>query len=201
MKCNNTLHITDNYLYYKTKKRDIIKYKLPENIIYGGKICNIQKFINIYNKFINENHLNNSLLGDTIKVIVATNYQESDKIFLKYILNTFNYRKIYIEKEIKYLKLNNTTAYISVYDNYLNITFKDKYNKINNIYIETNCFKNTNDLLEYINYSTNDLEICLFGSGELIKEIFSSLEEKFNKKTYIYNNHETYIISKEKESN
>ena len=201
MKCNNILHITDNYLYYKNKKRDIIKYKLPKDIVYGGKICNVQKFINIYNKFVNENHLNNSLLGDTIKVIVATNYQESDKIFLKYILNTFNYRKIYIEKEIKYLKLNNTTAYISVYDNYLNITFKDKYNKINNIYIETNCFKNTNDLLEYINYSTNDLEVCLFGSGELIKEIFSSLEEKFNKKTYIYNNHETYIISKEKESN
>ena len=42
MKYNNILHITDDCLYLKSKKqKDIIKYKLSKNIVYGGRISNI----------------------------------------------------------------------------------------------------------------------------------------------------------------
>ena len=46
MKYNNILHITDDCLYLKSKKqKDIIKYKLSKNIVYGGRISNIKKFM------------------------------------------------------------------------------------------------------------------------------------------------------------
>ena len=64
--------------------------------------------------------------------------------------------------------------------------------------METNSFKNTSDILKYIDYITDKLEVCLLGSGNVLEEVFLSLEDKFNKKTYIFKNHETYIITSEK---
>ena len=196
MKYNYILHITDNYLYLK-KKNNIIKYKLPKDTVYGGKIANINKFIKSLEKLLNENHLNNSLFGEKVKIIVSSNYQSADIILLKYLMNCFNYRKIIINKELKYFKLNTTNAYVNVFDTYMNITFLDEYKKINNIYIENKSFYNIYDLIKYLNYIIKDKEVYLLGSGKLINEIFSIFEDKFNKKTYIFQNHETYIITKE----
>lgn len=196
MKYNNILHITDDCLYLKSKKqKDIIKYKLSKNIVYGGRISNIKKFMKSFEKLLSENHLNNSLFGETIKVIVASNYTHADITFLKNIINSFNYRKIIIEKELKHYKLNNNIAYINVFDDYFNITYLDEYKKINNIYMETQGFLKTDDILEYLSYILNQKEVYLLGSGELIKEIFSKLEDKFNIKTYIFSNYETHIIT------
>ena len=172
MKYNNILHITDDCLYLKSKKqKDIIKYKLSKNIVYGGRISNIKKFMKSFEKLLSENHLNNSLFGETIKVVVASNYTPADITFLKNIINSFNYRKIIIEKELKYYKLNNNIAYINVFDDYFNITYLDEYKKINNIYMETQGFLKTDDILEYLSYILNQKEVYLLGSGELIKEI------------------------------
>ena len=199
MKFNNILHITDDYLYFKNKKnKEIIKYKLPDRTIYGGKISNTKKFIKSFEKLLNANHLNNSLFGETIKLVVASNYTPADITFLKNIINSFNYRKIIIEKELKYYKLNNNIAYINVFDDYFNITYLDEYKKIKNIYMETNSFKNTSDILKYIDYITDKKEVCLLGSGNILEEVFLNLEDKFNKKTYIFKNHETHIITSEK---
>lgn len=200
MKYNNILHITDDCLYLKSKKqKDIIKYKLSNNIVYGGRISNIKKFMKSFEKLLSENHLNNSLFGETIKLVVASNYTPADITFLKNIINSFNYRKIIIEKELKYYKLNNNIAYINVFDDYFNITYLDEYKKINNIYMETQGFLKTDDILEYLSYILNQKEVYLLGSGELIKEIFSKLEDKFNIKTYIFSNYETYIITSVKD--
>ena len=58
MKFNNILHITDDYLYFKNKKnKEIIKYKLPDRTVYGGKISNTKKFIKSFEKLLNANHL------------------------------------------------------------------------------------------------------------------------------------------------
>ena len=199
MKFNNILHITDDYLYLKAKKhKNIIKQKLALNTVYGGKIYNIKKFMKIFEKLLNENHLNNSLFGETIKIIVSSNYTPADITFLKNVMACFNYRKIVIEKELNYYKLNDKNTYINIFDNYFNITFLDEYKKINNIYMETKSFYNNDDILNYISYITKDKEVCLLGSGDLLKEIFANLENKFNKKTYIFSNHETLIITSAK---
>ena len=199
MKFNNILHITDDYLYLKAKKhKNIIKQKLALNTVYGGKIYNIKKFMKIFEKLLNENHLNNSLFGETIKIIVSSNYTPADITFLKNVMTCFNYRKIVIEKELNYYKLNDKNTYINIFDNYFNVTFLDEYKKINNIYMETKSFYNNDDILNYISYITKDKEVCLLGSGDLLKEIFANLENKFNKKTYIFSNHETLIITSAK---
>ena len=199
MKFNNILHITDDYLYLKAKKhKNIIKQKLALNTVYGGKIYNIKKFMKIFEKLLNENHLNNSLFGETIKIIVSSNYTPADITFLKNVMACFNYRKIVIEKELNYYKLNDKNTYINIFDNYFNITFLDEYKKINNIYMETKSFYNNDDILNYISYITKDKEVCLLGSGDLLKETFANLENKFNKKTYIFSNHETLIITSAK---
>lgn len=199
MKFNNILHITDDYLYLKAKKhKNIIKQKLALNTVYGGKIYNIKKFMKTFEKLLNENHLNNSLFGETIKIIVSSNYTPADITFLKNIMTCFNYRKIVIEKELNYYKLNEKNTYINIFDNYFNVTFLDEYKKINNIYMETKSFYNNEDILNYINYITKDKEVCLLGSGDLLKETFANLENKFNKKTYIFSNHETLIITSAK---
>ena len=199
MKFNNILHITDDYLYLKAKKhKSIIKQKLALNTVYGGKIYNIKKFMKTFEKLLNEYHLNNSLFGETIKIIVSSNYTPADITFLKNIMTCFNYRKIVIEKELNYYKLNDKNTYINIFDNYFNLTFLDEYKKINNIYMETKSFYNNNDILNYINYITKDKEVCLLGNGDLLKEVFANLENKFDKKTYIFSNHETLIITSAK---
>ena len=164
MKYNYVLHITDDYLYLK-KKDKIIQYRLAKDVIYGGKVANINKFMKYLEKLLSENHLNNSLFGEKIKIIVASNYTPADITFLK---------------------------------NIINITFLDEYKKVNNIYIETKCFLSNDDLMSYLNYILGEKEVYLLGSGNLINEIFSSFENKFNKKTYIFKNFETYIITSKK---
>lgn len=196
MKYNNILYITDNYLYLKNKKRDVIKCEVGKGIIYGGKIINVGKFIKLYDKLLSDKHLNNSLFGDTIKVIVLANYSEVDINTLKNILNTFNYRKIMVVSEVKYYKLNNKSCYVNVNDNYLSINYIDEFNRINNIFMERTNFKNNSDLMAYLDYVVEKREVYLLGDGELIKDIFNLFEAKYNKKTYIFNEAQTYIITR-----
>ena len=45
--------------------------------------------------------------------------------------------------------------------------------------METNSFKNTSDILKYIDYITDKKEVCLLGSGNILEEVFLNLEDKF----------------------
>lgn len=199
MKTNNIVYLTDEYIYLKNKKKkDIIRYKISDGIISGGKISNIKNFIKTYEKLLNEFHLNNSLFGDAIKIIVLPSYLPSEINMLKNIFMVFNYRKIIIEKELKYFKLSNNNAYINVYNNYISISYLDEFKKINNLYFESKLFKNEQDLIKYLKYILNSKEIYLLGNGNLLNTIFSDLENKTGLKTYLYSNHETYILDKSK---
>lgn len=199
MKTNNIVYLTDEYIYLKNKKKkDIIRYKISDGIISGGKISNIKNFIKTYEKLLNEFHLNNSLFGDAIKIIVLPSYLPSEINMLKNIFMVFNYRKIIIEKELKYFKLSNNNAYINVYNNYISISYLDEFKKINNLCFEPKLFKNEQDLIKYLKYILNSKEIYLLGNGNLLNTIFSDLENNTGLKTYLYSNHETYILDKSK---
>lgn len=199
MKTNNIVYLTDEYIYLKNKKKkDIIRYKISDGIISGGKISNIKNFIKTYEKLLNEFHLNNSLFGDAIKIIVLPSYLPSEINMLKNIFMVFNYRKIIIEKELKYFKLSNNNAYINVYNNYISISYLDEFKKINNLYFEPKLFKNEQDLIKYLKYILKSKEIYLLGNGNLLNTIFSDLENNTGLKTYLYSNHETYILDKSK---
>lgn len=194
-KLNNVLYLTDDYIYLKNKKKDkLIKYKINSGIIEYGKIYNIDKFIKVYEKILKDNNLNNNLLGDTIKIIVSPNYTPADITLLKKLFERFNYRKIVVDNEIKTYKLNNNNCYLNVFDNFMNISFIDEYKKINSFIIYNNYFLTIDKLLSSIKDKIQNKEIILLGHGEFLQKIFEYFENKYDNKTYIFTNFETYLI-------
>lgn len=194
-KLNNVLYLTDDYIYLKNKKKDkLIKYKINSGIIEYGKIYNIDKFIKVYEKILKDNNLNNNLLGDTIKIIVSPNYTPADITLLKKLFERFNYRKIVVDNEIKTYKLNNNNCYLNVFDNFMNLSFIDEYKKINSFIIYNNYFLTIDKLLSSIKDRIQNKEIILLGHGEFLQKIFEYFENKYDNKTYIFTNFETYLI-------
>ena len=194
-KINNIVYLTDDCIYLKNKKRDnLIRFKINKSIIEYGKIYNIDKFIKVYEKILKDNNLNNNILGDTIKIIVSPNYTPADITILKKIFERFNYRKIIIENEIKTYKLNNNNCYLNIFDNYMSLTFIDEYKKINSFIIYNNYFSNIDKLLSSIKDKIQNKEIILLGHGDFLETIFQEFENKYDNKTYIFTNFETYLI-------
>lgn len=197
MKVKNILYIADDVLYLKTKKyKNIIECRLSKGILKYGRIANITKFIKEYEIFLNKYKLNNSLLGDTLKIIVNSSYLSSDITLLKKIFNNFNYRKVMVMYEYKLYKLNSKNVYLNVYDNYLEIIFLDEYKKIQSILVNKNMFLNKLDLYKYLKYIVLDREIYLIGEGNLLEEIFLEYEEMYHNNTYLYTNHSTYLLDR-----
>ncbi len=194
-KLNNVLYLTDDCIYLKNKKKNkLIKYKINLGIIEYGKIYNIDKFIKLYEKILKDNNLNNNLLGDTIKIIVSPNYTPADITLLKKLFERFNYRKIVVDNEIKTYKLNNNNCYLNVFDNFMNLSFIDEYKKINSFIIYNNYFLTIDKLLSSIKDRIQNKEIILLGHGEFLQKIFEYFENKYDNKTYIFTNFETYLI-------
>lgn len=195
MKINNLLYMTDDILYLKNrKKQNIIKYKLSKNTIRYGKIHNISKFMKEYNKLLNENHLNNNLFGDTIKIIINPLYNPADIVFLKQIMEKFNYRKIVFENEAKRYKLNMQKAYLNIYDNYMFLSYIDEYKKTKSYFIPADFFDSIQELLGYIKRKIKDKDLYLIGKGEMLNEVFNVFEKEYQSKTYIYKNHELFLL-------
>lgn len=195
MKYNNILYLTDDTIFLKNKKKELIKYKINSGIISNGKICHINKFIKTYEKVLKDNHLNNSLFGETIKIIVNFTYTNADINILKNIFSCFNYRKVIVDYENKYYKLNTTNSYITIYDGYQIISYLNEYKKEVNIFLDSNMFFNIDDLMKYLKYQIKDKVVFLIGKGEKLKEVFKNFEDKYGNVTYMFSNNETYIIS------
>ena len=194
-KLNNVLYLTDDCIYLKNKKKDkLIKYKINSGIIEYGKIYNIDKFIKVYEKILKDNNLNNNLLGDTIKIIVSPNYTPADINLLKKLFERFNYRKIVVDNEIKTYKLNNNNCYLNIFDNFITLSFIDEYKKINSFTIYNNYFPTIDKLLSSIKDKIQNKEIILLGHGEFLQSFFECFENKYDNKTYIFTNFETYLI-------
>lgn len=197
MKVNNVLYIGDNVLYLKSKKgSNIIKYKVSKGILNNGKIVNYIKFNKMYDKFLNDYKLNNKLLGETIRIIVNSNYSLMDINNLKNIFSFFNYRKVIVDLETKYYKLNKDKVYLNIFDNYSTLTYLDEYKKTNNIFITRNMFFTEEDYLKYIKYVVKDKELYLLGEGSLLDVTFKKFENLFNNKTYIFSDADTYLIKR-----
>ena len=195
MKLNNTIYLTDDTIYVKNKKRNnIIKYKINKNIILYGKVYNIEKFTNVYSMLLSENKLNNNLFGDTIKIIINPTYTPADIFFLKTIFEKFNYRKIVFEQETKKYKLNQSNAYLNIFDNYLLLSYIDEYKKTKSFLIPNNYFNTLNDTLKYIKNKIANKDLYLIGKGEILTEIFNSFEKKYQNKTYIYKDSEVFLL-------
>ncbi len=199
MKINNIVYLTDDYVYLKHKKNNnIIKYKLNKNIVEAGKIANQPKFIKSYEQLLNINHLNNSLFGETIKILISPNYNQADIRILKNLFMCFNYRKVIVENIFKILKLDKNSFYINGYEEYIELFYLDEFNKNNYLLINTNLFFTTDDFFKYLKYRVKNKELYLLGNSDLLSEIFTFFEEKYNNKTFMFSNNELYLINKAK---
>lgn len=199
MKINNIVYLTDDYIYLKHKKNNnIIKYKLNKNIVEAGKIANQPKFIKSYEQLLNINHLNNSLFGETIKILISPNYNQADIRVLKNLFMCFNYRKVIVENIFKILKLDKNSFYINGYEEYIELFYLDEFNKNNYLLINTNLFFTTDDFFKYLKYRVKNKELYLLGNSDLLSEIFTFFEEKYNNKTFMFSNNELYLINKAK---
>lgn len=196
MKVHNILYLTDNYIYLRNiKSNKDYKKKISKGIIINTKLANINKFNMFYNKFLNEFKLNKNLFGETIKIIVNPMYTAADINILKNIFLAFNYRKVLVDYETKYYKLNSNNAYLNIRENIASLSYQDEYRKTQNILIPEQFFFSSSDFLAYIKYQIKDRDLYLLGTGDLYEEVEKNFEAKYFNKTYIFSNNEYYFIS------
>lgn len=196
MKVHNILYLTDNYIYLRNiKSNKDYKKKISKGIIINTKIANINKFNMFYNKFLNEFKLNKNLFGETIKIIVNPMYTAADINILKNVFLAFNYRKVLVDYETKYYKLNSNNAYLNIRENIASLSYQDEYRKTQNILIPEQFFFSSSDFLAYIKYQIKDRDLYLLGTGDLYEEVEKNFEVKYFNKTYIFSNNENYFIS------
>ena len=110
----------------------------------------------------------------------------------------FNYRKVIVENIFKILKLDKNSFYINGYEEYIELFYLDEFNKNNYLLINTNLFFTTDDFLKYLKYRVKNKELYLLGNSDLLSEIFTFFEEKYNNKTFMFSNNELYLINKAK---
>ena len=194
MKTRSTIYFNDEKIYLKNekKKKKIIE-KINNNIIKNGKINNIEKFIKMYENLIKKYKLNNNIFGETIKIIVNPTYNSADTMLLKSIFEKFNYRKIIIENETKYYKINNCNSFLNINNSYKILSMLDEYKKIKT-YLIPNGYFEENDEFEFIKKKIENKDIYLLGEGKKLEEFFQIFEKKYKNKTYLFNNNETYLL-------
>ena len=194
MKTRSTIYFNDEKIYLKNEKtKKIIIEKINNNIIKNGKINNIEKFIKMYENLIKKYKLNNNIFGETIKIIVNPTYSSADTMLLKSIFEKFNYRKIIIENETKYYKINNCNSFLNINNSYKILSMLDEYKKIKT-YIIPNGYFEENDEFEFIKKKIENKDIYLLGEGKKLEEFFQIFEKKYKNKTYLFNNNETYLL-------
>lgn len=195
-KVNNIAYLTDETIYFKNVKTNkIIKQKINKNIIINGKVANIDKFMNVFDKILKDNNINNNIFGDTIKIIVNPTYTNSDIYLIKNLLEKFNFRKVFIENEIKYYKLNKENCYLNINNEYILMTYINEYQKIENYIIPNNFFNDKKSLFDYIKQKIKNKVVYLIGTGEKLNMFFNNFEQDYGNSTYLINESDIYLLN------
>ncbi len=193
---NNIVYLTDETIYFKNVKTNkIIKQKINKNIIINGKVANIDKFMNVFDKILKDNNINNNIFGDTIKIIVNPTYTNSDNYLIKNLLEKFNFRKVLIENEIKNYKLNKENCYLNINNEYILMTYINEYQKIENYIIPNNFFNDEKSLFDYIKQKIKNKVVYLIGTGEKLNMFFNNFEQDYGNSTYLINDSDIYLLN------
>ncbi len=126
----NILYLDDYINLYVKKENKIIIFKPYKKTLWEGKIIDREKFMKIYLKLLESNHLKNNILASRISVIINPSYKEEDKKLLQSILEDLNYKKITFLEEINYLKIGNKCIYCHFANTYFYFYYKDNLGKL-----------------------------------------------------------------------
>lgn len=199
-KYNNILYLVDNYvMLYSKKRNEILRYKLPKNILKYGKIADINKFVIEYQKLVKDNNLNNFILGETIHIIINPEYTNADKDILTNIFINMNYRKVSFISEIKQYKLNMTNAYLNYNNEYSILFYINEYKK-KEIYMIPSNYVSKEEYYKFIKNKINDKTLFVVGNSNS-DELITEFEEKYHNKCYRFANALTYLFDSVLNSN
>ncbi|MEG1150327.1 MAG: hypothetical protein RSE17_03460 [Bacilli bacterium] len=193
-KFKNILYMCDNLIsLYNTKQNKILTYKLTSDILKNGKIANINSFIDKYKVFLKEKNLNNNILGESINIIINPSLTKCDKDILINIFKNLNYRTVLLTNEIKLYKLNSTSAFINMNEEYTILTYINEFKEKISFLIENNLLTES-QFLDLVITKINNKEVFIFGLSSSISSFITSLETKNNNVIYEYSNKETFLI-------
>lgn len=183
----NIMYLVDNYVFFYYKG-NCIKSKI-DNVLKNGKIANIKKFNEQFKRILNDNHINISIFGATIKVIVNPSYTNADVEVLKNVLENLGFNKISVINEIRLYKLNKHNAYLNYNNEYALLTFINIYEKKEFYIIEKSIF-NAKELKKFTKSKIHDKDLLVFGLNNTIDEFV----ENYGNNCYHFYNDETYLI-------
>ena len=193
----NIVYLTDDFIYfYSYKNKKTYKIKLNKDIVFMGRVVDIEKFIKCFKEIIQKLNINQGLFSEKIHFIVNCNCHKVDIINLKKIFKYFNYHVIKIDYEIRYYYLNKDNVWLNIHKNYITITLINKYKKIEYYIIPKKYFKCMNDLYKYIKYLVDNKELYLIGNEKEVYKIFNVFEKNFKNITYVYSNSEMFLLDR-----
>ena len=187
------IYLTDEFIYIASKEK-IEKVKLPKNLVLNGKVASINRFITKFMDISKKYNLNNSILGNKLKVLVHAKYTPADITLLKNIFEKLNFRKINIEIENKYYQLNQNNSWLNINSNYALLTYLNEYLKSETILIERNFFNNYLEFLAYIKSKIKNKNLFLIGASEECEKILKDFETQYGNYTYLFENSETFLL-------
>ena len=165
----------------------VINKKL-ENIIDRGRIKNRLKFINEFINICKQAKIKNKLLGENIRIIKNSFYNESDLFYLENIFNELGYNKV-IFKNIEDYFLNKEATYIEFNKQYLVINLREV------IFWDGKYF---DDLALIFRILAKDIkkQVIFFGNNKLIEKV------KINgKNVYYMSDYQHYLVKRILEEN
>ena len=188
------MYITDDYIFFCTKDK-IYKEKVLNKAVLNNRINKSVDFFKQLNQIIKKNKLNDSIISKTIYIVNLPIYLESDREIISSILEKASFTKIrfvdykdLIEKKHMIININNKNVLISKSDQYIymdNSMYESQKDEKSIIYLIKKCIDNN--------------AVYLIGNNSNLGRIRYNLEKKLNKKAYIYDNSDIYIIFKLKE--
>ena len=173
-----TIKLTDKIIYiFHIKKKQLTEIEIKKNIIKENKVYDPKKLINLLNKILKENLINNKLFKTKIYLLLNKNLNPSENFCFKYVFNNIlniNYKIIYEENLLK------EKNELILWEDYL--YFKSKLININ----DKNAIKKD---LENKNY-------ILIGNSSNWEKYKQSLEDNLKNEILEYENSHTILFER-----
>ncbi len=185
------LYLDDYINIYSNKLKKILVIKPYQKTLKNGFIIDKDKFMQMFIKVLNENKINNNIMGGSITIItngLTTSFYKENLIK---VMEELNYKKIKIINEKTLINIDRNTLFINALYDSLIFYYLDELGKIKSIIYE-NDFVLKKILISIIsNYDKKKIIVV----GKNTEEVINLLD-KTDYNYYYYENYFNYFIEK-----